>query len=625
MVNRLNQLNEWAVKELKRRQWVATCDVLAKIEELQAQKFDDEKEEAKRIAKIEELIKRTKASDFKERVTFSPLEDLFHATLAKYATNFDHYERLMGYSRRAWWCPASPIMLSAYIKDALPISCFLNEPQDNLASITGKLSENMGLASHGGGVATYWGNIRGVGADIQGKGKTGGVIPFIKIQDAISHGISQGNIRQGSSAVYLPVWHSEIKEFINLRFAQSQDTNRVCPNVFPAVIIDDTFMHALETGEPYYIGKDVDKQIEISAKELWEDIIQSRKQRGVPYILFEGNLKNEKRFQPVKMSNLCTEILLPTGKDKYGKQRTAVCCLASTNVEYYDEWYGNEQFIQDVMEFLDNVLEHFIKEAKDIPAYQDAIYSVQRERSVGLGIMGLAYLYQKLLIPFESEEARELNERIVADLDSMTRKASERLARERGPCLDAFDSQWPKNWERFSHRLAIAPTSTISGLLNTSPSTEPVANCQNLDGGNGYVGFVNKYLFENAPQELHDALLAANGDVSKLPDFPHKDKLVAVFKGPHEISPLTIIERAADRQKYLDQGQSVNLWETAEPANWSRVYYEAWKSGVITLYYVYALRLIQGENLHEDVDMFVPFEEETPACSIDNPKCETCS
>lgn len=547
------------------------------------------------------------------------LKEMYQRAIDVYASNEAHADILMKAADRAWWSPASPIFLSTYVKGALPISCFLNQPEDRMASINEVLAENMSLSANGGGVATGWANIRGIGAKIKGKGVTGGVLPYLRIQDSIAHGVSQGSIRAGSSAAYLPIWHSEIMEFINLRFADNRDERRRCYDLFPAVVIDNTFMAALAEGSDYEIGRDSGITKKIPAREIWQELMRARMLRGVPYIMFEGNLNPESNVLPVSMSNLCTEILLPTGVDQYGKRRTAICCLASVNDEYYDEWKFCPEFLPAVLEFLDNVIEAFIRDTENLPGYESARYSAQQQRSVGIGRMGTAYAFAKRNWPYDSQEAGELDVEIQAHIRKELDKANARLAFERGACPDSlyFKTKPKRNF----HTTAIAPTSTISGFLDTSPCTEPVEMYYVASNQTGVRVEENKYAKKLIPEDIFREAARYNGNTAYLANYPQYARYAEVFKGPWQIDPKVLIDRAAARQPYLDQGQSLNLWRNAT-ADMSAVTQYAWRAGVVTLYYQHNERAQQATSL--DIDDSNLFDTASAACSIDNPNCEAC-
>ena len=406
-------------------------------------------------------------------------QDLFARVASYYADNNLHAQRIYNYISNLWFMPATPVLSNGGTKRGLPISCFLNEAGDSLDGILDLWSENVWLAARGGGIGSYWGNLRSIGEKIGRVGKTSGIIPFIKVMDSLTMAISQGSLRRGSAACYLPIDHPEIEEFIEMRRPTGGDPNRKALNLHHGVLISDAFMRAVETDDQWALKspKDGIVQSTISARNLWIRLLTARIETGEPYIIFIDTVN---RLIPqhhklaglnVKTSNLCSEITLPTGIDKDGKDRTAVCCLSSLNIEKYDEWKDDENFINDVMRFLDNVLNDFIENAPE--QFNNATYSAMRERSVGLGVMGLHSFFQKKNIPLESAMSKVWNKKIFEHIQKKVDESSKELAEERGSCPDAAD--YGIN-ERFSNKTAIAPTASISIICGgTSPGVEPIA------------------------------------------------------------------------------------------------------------------------------------------------------
>jgi len=319
----------------------------------------------------------------------------------------------------------------------LPISCFLNEANDSLDGILDLWSENVWLAARGGGIGSYWGNLRSIGEKIGRVGKTSGIIPFIKVMDSLTLAISQGSLRRGSAACYLQIDHPEIEEFIEMRRPTGGDPNRKALNLHHGVLVTDAFMRAVELDEQWALKSPYDGTVQatISARNLWIRLLTARVETGEPYIIFIDTVN---RMIPqhhklagltVKTSNLCSEITLPTGVDKNGKDRTAVCCLSSINLETYDEWKDDKNFVEDIMRFLDNILSDFIEKAPD--SFKDAKYSAYRERSVGLGVMGFHSFLQKNLIPFESVMAKVWNTKMFKYIDQEVNKASKKTCRRK--------------------------------------------------------------------------------------------------------------------------------------------------------------------------------------------------
>ena len=363
--------------------------------------------------------------------------------------------------------PATPVLSNGGTGRGLPISCYLNSVSDSLDGIVDTWNENVWLASKGGGIGTYWGNVRGIGEPVGLNGKTSGIIPFVRVMDSLTLAISQGSLRRGSAACYLDVSHPEIEEFLEIR-KPSGDFNRKALNLHHGVLITDEFMEAVRDGDEFILRspRDGTERGKVDARSLFQKLVETRLATGEPYIIFidQVNRSMPKHHRDlglkVSTSNLCSEITLPTGKDHLGAERTAVCCLSSLNLETWDEWNGDKRFIEDVMRFLDNVLTDYIARAPDEMAR--AKYSCERERSVGLGVMGFHSFLQARGLPFEGAMAKSWNLKIFKHIRAQVDQASMMLAQERGPCPDAADMGV---MERFSCKMAIAPTASISHHL----------------------------------------------------------------------------------------------------------------------------------------------------------------
>ncbi|NBP00131.1 MAG: hypothetical protein EBU90_08360 [Proteobacteria bacterium] len=655
----------------------------------------------------------------------------------------------------------------------LSISCFLNEVQDNMKRIADAFYENTFLASSGGGIGTYWGNVRSINEPIKDRGTSSGVIPFIKVQDSQSLAISQGAIRRGSSAAYLDISHPEIEEFIDIRRPTGGDPNRRSLNVHHGVCINDEFMQALETNKDWELKSPKDgKVIEVvKPRDLWIKILNARIETGEPYILYTGNVdknrskvyeanglkcktsnlcvapetliltsngwqeiqscenektviwngfewsevtpvktgENQKLFSvttntgnkiecteyhkwyievqdqrshqntiiiekrthelnvgdiiidytlpiyPSPMRNVmiasienngrisdtycftepkrnmavfngiltgnCSEIMLTTGLDYNAKERTAVCCLSSLNLEYYDTWKDNALFIEDIYRFLDNVLDDFIKRAPD--SIQNAKYSAMMERSVGLGVMGFHSFLQSKNTPIEGVAAKSWNKQIFKHIRAEADKANLKLAEEKGSCTDA---ERVGIKARFSNLLAVAPTASISIIANsTSPAIEPLAaNCFTQKTLSGSFVVKNQHLEklliekERNNDKTWSSIALNEGSVQHLDFFTKEEK--DIFKTAIEINQKWLIEHAADRQEFIDQGQSLNLFV---PANISKkelhdLHFSAWKKGVKSLYYCRSVSVQRSEK-PQDVLKQKPIEIQTQT-----PKYEEC-
>ena len=536
-------------------------------------------------------------------------QDLFARVASYYADNNLHAQRIYNYISNLWFMPATPVLSNGGTKRGLPISCFLNEAGDSLDGILDLWSENVWLAARGGGIGSYWGNLRSIGEKIGRVGKTSGIIPFIKVMDSLTMAISQGSLRRGSAACYLPIDHPEIEEFIEMRRPTGGDPNRKSLNLHHGVLVSDAFMRAVETDEQWALKSPKDGVIQstVSARNLWIRLLTARIETGEPYMIFIDTVN---RLIPqhhklaglnVKTSNLCSEITLPTGIDKEGKDRTAVCCLSSLNIEKYDEWKDDQNFISDIMRFLDNVLTDFIENAPE--QFSDAKYSAMKERSVGLGVMGLHSFFQQKNIPLESVMSKVWNKKIFEHIQKKVDESSKELAEERGPCPDAAD--YGIN-ERFSNKTAIAPTASISIICGgTSPGIEPIAaNSYTHKTLSGSFNVRNKYLekilekYNKNNDEVWSSITTNQGSVIHL-DFLSKEEK-DVFKTAFEIDQKWIVELGADRTPNISQAQSVNLFLPADvhKKELHQIHFQAWKKGLKSLYYCRSKSIQRAENIN---------------------------
>ncbi len=523
-------------------------------------------------------------------------QDLFARVASYYGDDADHAQRLYDYISKLWFMPATPILSNGGTKRGLPISCFLNEANDSLGSIVDLWTENVWLASKGGGIGSYWGNLRSIGEKVGSNGKTSGIIPFIRVMDSLTLAISQGSLRRGSAAVYLPVWHPEIEEFTELRRPTGGDPNRKTPNLHHGVLITDAFMRAVENDEEWALLSPKDKSPvrTISARGLWIRLLTSRVETGEPYMVFSDTVNRQLPEHhklaglTVKTSNLCAEITLPTGTDHLGNERTAVCCLSSLNLDHYMSWKENKQFIPDIMRFLDNVLQDFIDRAPD--KMHKARYAAMRERSVGLGVMGFHSFLQANNVPFESVMAKVWNKNIFGHIQKEADRASFELAEERGPCPDAADYGM---MERFSNKTAIAPTASISTICGgASPGVEPVAANsyvqKTLSGSfNVRSRSLEKLLDEKGhnTEDVWSSITVNEGSIQHLDFFDEHEK--EVFKTAFELDQRWIIELGADRAPMVSQAQSINVFIPADihKKDLHQIHYQAWKQGLKSLYY----------------------------------------
>jgi len=536
-------------------------------------------------------------------------QDLFARVASTFSDNNLHAQRLYNYISNLWFMPATPVLSNGGTERGLPISCFLNEAGDSLEGILGLWSENVWLAARGGGIGSYWGNLRSIGEKIGKVGKTSGIIPFIKVMDSLTLAISQGSLRRGSAACYLPIDHPEIEEFIEMRRPTGGDVNRRSLNLHHGVLVSDDFMRAVETDDQWALRSPKDKSVQskISARNLWIRLLTARVETGEPYIIYIDTVNRQIPQHhklaglKVKTSNLCSEITLPTGEDNYGKDRTAVCCLSSLNLETYDEWKDDTQFIEDVMRFLDNVMSDFINRAPD--SFKNAKYSAMRERSVGLGVMGLHSFFQQKNIPFGSVMSKVWNQKIFNHIQKKADEASVKLAEERGSCPDAEEYGIK---ERFSNKTAIAPTASISIICGgASPGIEPVAaNSYTHKTLSGSYNVRNKYLtkvlkkYGKNTDEIWSTITTNQGSVSHLDFLTLEEK--ETFKTAFEIDQRWIVELGADRTPNISQAQSINIFVPADihKKDLHQIHFQAWKKGLKSLYYCRSKSIQRAENVN---------------------------
>jgi ribonucleoside-diphosphate reductase alpha chain len=523
-------------------------------------------------------------------------QDMFARVATAYADDHDHAQRVYDYMSKLWFMPSTPVLSNGGADRGLPISCFLNAVADSLDGIQSVWNENVALASNGGGIGTYWGGVRSIGEKVKGAGQTSGIIPFIRVMDSLTLAISQGSLRRGSAAVYLDVHHPEIEEFLEIR-KPSGDFNRKSLNLHHGINISDAFMEAVRDGRPFDLLSPKDQAVvrTVDARALWQKILEIRLQTGEPYLIFSDTVNRQLPQHQrdlglsVKQSNLCSEITLHTGRDHLGVDRTAVCCLSSVNAESFLEWREEPRFIEDVMRFLDNVLEDFIRRAP--PAMAAAVYSAKRERSVGLGLMGFHSFLQAQGVAFESAMAKSWNMRLFKHLRREADKASRLLAEEKGACEDAAERGV---MERFSHKLAIAPTASISIICGgTSAGIEPIpANIYTHKTLSGSFAVKNPYLerlLETKGQNtaaVWDTILANEGSVQHLNCLSQDEK--DVYKTAFELDQRWIVELAADRTPDICQSQSVNLFIPGDVDKWDlhMLHWQAWERGMKSLYYL---------------------------------------
>ncbi|GAA4049124.1 ribonucleoside-diphosphate reductase subunit alpha [Parerythrobacter jejuensis] len=523
-------------------------------------------------------------------------QDLFARVADAYADDQEHAQRLYDYISRLWFMPATPVLSNGGTSRGLPISCYLNSVSDSLNGIVDTWNENVWLASKGGGIGTYWGQVRGIGEPVGLNGKTSGIIPFVRVMDSLTLAISQGSLRRGSAACYIDVHHPEIEEFLEIR-KPSGDFNRKALNLHHGVLLTDEFMEAVRAGEEFNLisPKTGEVRSTVDARSLFQKLVETRLATGEPYIVFSDTVN---RMMPkhhrdlglkVSTSNLCSEITLPTGVDHLGNDRTAVCCLSSLNLEKWDEWKDEKGFVEDVLRFLDNVLQDYIDRAPDDMAR--AKYSASRERSVGMGVMGFHSFLQSKNLPLEGPMAKAWNEKMFKYIHSKANEASMVLAKERGPCPDAEEMG---AMERFSCKMAIAPTASISIICGgTSACIEPIpANIYTHKTLSGSFIVKNPYLEKILRKKSKDSTNVWNSILERGGSVQHLDFLTteekATFKTSFEIDQRYLLEFAADRAPYIDQAQSLNLFIPADVDKWDlmMLHFQAWEKGIKSLYYL---------------------------------------
>ena len=531
-------------------------------------------------------------------------------------------QRLYNYVSNKWFMFASPVLSNAPNGEkqgkGMPISCFLTYVPDSLEGLISHSSELRWLSVYGGGVGGHWSDVRTV-SDI-----APGPMPFLHTVDADMIAYRQGKTRKGSYAAYMDVSHPDIIEFLNMRIPTG-DVQRKALNLHNALNISDEFMEAVKQGSSFDLRDPKDNGVKdtVDARKLWERILETRFRTGEPYLNFidtaNADLPQPLKDKGLKIhgSNLCNEIHLPTGDD-----RTAVCCLSSLNLEYYDEW-KDTTIVQDLVRMLDNVLEYFIDNAPD--TIERAKYSAARERSIGLGAMGFHSLLQKHGVAWESEAAREINKVVFETINSRAHEETELLAAERGEYLDGEGSG-----KRNSHLMAIAPNASSGVILSTSPSIEPLkANAYTHRTRAGSFLVKNKYLKALLEEKGENnesnwtSIITNKGSVQHLPFLTEGEK--AVFRTAQELDQMWVVQHAAERQPFICQGQSVNLFfpAGAEKSYVSRVHYSAWDKGLKGLYYLRTEAKQRAENVSEKVER-VALAEDSRTIVYGKKNCPYC-
>lgn len=582
-----------------------------------------------RDALFDELgIKRLKESYMRDDES-SPQERFAYVS-RHFGSNSEHAQRLYDYSSKHWLSYSTPILAFGRSKRGLPISCFLPYLDDSAEGLVNTLSEVNWLSMLGGGV--------GIGIGIRAADdKSVGIMPHLKTYDASSLAYRQGRTRRGSYAAYLDISHPDIVNFLEMR-KPTGDQNMRCLNLHHGINITDDFMHIIEKSMLDPKADDSWNLVDpnsgevrdtVSARELWQRILEMRMQTGEPYLHF---IDTSNRMMPefqkklglkIRQSNLCSEIILPTDKE-----RTAVCCLSSTNLEYYDEWKDHPLFIRDVMEMLDNVLTYFIDNAPD--SISRAKFSAQRERSIGIGALGFHAFLQKNNVAFESALAKGINNRMFKNISDKAQEANLILGKERGEAPDAVGTG-----RRFSHVMAIAPNASSSILMgNTSPSIEPYrANAYRQDtlsgahlNKNRYLDKVIKGVAKNDDEynEIWSSIIANDGSVQHLDILDEYTR--EVYKTSMEIDQRWVVEHAADRQQFIDQAQSVNLFfrPDCNIKYLHAVHFMAWKHGLKTLYYCRSDKIAKADKVAKKIERQVIEEIDLKSLAQEESVCLAC-
>ncbi len=548
-------------------------------------------------------------------------QDAFARAAKTFADDQAHAQRLYDYASKLWFMFSTPVLSNGGTTRGLPISCFLNYVDDSREGLADHYTENIWLSSMGGGIGGYWGDVRSQGMATSIGNKTTGVIPFMHVVDSQMTAFHQGATRRGSYASYMDISHPEIIEFIEMRKPTGGDIHRKNLNLHHGVNVSDKFMEAVNAGEAWDLIDPHTKQTikTVDARTLWIKLLETRIATGEPYVSFIDTVNEALPDTQKKLglkfnhSNLCSEITLPTAKD-----RTAVCCLSSVNLEYFDEWKDNPQFIEDIVRMLDNVLETFINDAPDY--MWRAVNSARCERAIGLGTMGLHSYFQKRSISMDSPMSKSINEYIFKHIHNEAQAANKTLGVERGSPADMEGTGL-----RHSHVIAIAPNASSSVICGgTSPSIEPLrANAFSQKTLSGTFLMKNKYLekvllkYDRNNKEVWKSIVTNGGSVQHLSFLSDTDK--EVFKTAIEMNQEWLVDLAADRQQYICQSQSLNLFlpPDVDTKTLHGIHMRAWKSKVKTLYYMRSQALKKVENLSSKIERTIrqDFNTDDTACA----------
>lgn len=584
-------------------------------------------------------------------------QKMFARVAAVNSDDTAHAQRLYDYMSKLWFMPSTPVLSNSGHSKNLPISCFLNSVGDNLEEIFETLDENNWLASRGGGIGTNWSEVRSIGESVgldptQGtaRGETSGIIPFIKMMDSATIGISQGSLRRGSAATYLRIDHPEIEEFLDVR-RPTGDSNRRSLNLHHGVVVTDRFMEAVKVNEDWNLFSPWNATVikVVKARALWQKLVTSRLETGEPYIWFVDTVNDNAPAIYKKLglkssgSNLCSEISLSTDKDYNNRRRTAVCCLSSLNLETYGEWIGDvDQVVLDLMNFLDNVLQCFIDKTDGVRGFERARYAAMQERSIGLGVMGFHGFLQSKMIPFEGVMAKVWNKKIFSRLKEASDKGNLSIAINKGSCPDAIKAGYV---QRFTHVWAIAPTASISVIAgNSSPGVEPNSfNGYKQKTLSGWYVVKNKWL-DNLLSRRYDEravgevlppksefladlwsdILGNDGSVQHLPFLTKDEK--DCFKTAFEIDQMWIIELGGDRQIYICQGQSINVFirPDVNKLELNRIHMKAWEKKLKGLYYCRSRAINRASTVNHEVGEMPQPVDKPEDFTVGGDECLVC-
>ena len=533
-------------------------------------------------------------------------QDAFARAAEAFSDSPEMAQRVYDYASKLWFMFSTPILSNGGTKRGMPISCFLNYVPDSRSGLTDHYTENAWLSSMGGGIGGFWGDVRSNGVNTSGGSRSSGVIPFLKVVDAEVLAFAQGVTRRASYAAYMDISHPEIEEFLEIRKPSGGDANRRCLNLHHGINLTDAFMEAVEVGAAWplidpHSGRTTKT---VSARELWQKILELRLSTGEPYLHFidasnRALPKQQKELGlKVRQSNLCSEITLPTNEE-----RTAVCCLSSVNLATYEEWKDDPLFLQDLVRYLDNVLSYFITNAPD--ELEKAKYAAERERSIGIGAMGFHSLLQSKGLAFGSPMATGLNMRVFKNIKDKVSAATKALAEERGAAPDAGLEPI-----RNMHLLAIAPNASSSIICGeTSPSIEPYrANAYTQKTKTGSFLVKNPYLTKLLQSRGADtdavwsSIITNGGSVSHLEILTDIEK--DVFKTAIEIDQRVIVDLAGDRQQFICQSQSVNIFLPADThvSLLHHIHFRAWKKGLKSLYYLRSEAIKRAETISTKIE-----------------------